>query len=61
MPRTKVSRVCYLHPIAVYLQNAKECKGCKLSNTEALKEFKLSPGMDMEEGKLGGLVRTLEI
>ena len=35
----RVSRVCSVHPRAVYLQDVKECKGCKQTNKEALKEF----------------------
>ena len=42
----RVSLVCTLHPKAVYLQDVKECKGCKQSDKQALKEFELPPGME---------------
>jgi len=43
--RARVSLVCTLHPKAVYLQDVKECKGCKQSDKQAMKEFELPPGM----------------
>jgi len=47
--RGRVSRVCSLHPRAVYLQDVKACKGCKQSNKEVLREFDLPPGMEKEK------------
>jgi len=49
--RARVSLVCSRHPRAIYLQDIKECKGCKQTNIEALKEFDLPLGM--EKGKRG--------
>jgi len=49
--RGRVSLACHLHPRALYLQDVKECKGCKQGNKEALKEFDLPPGMEIR--KLG--------
>eukprot|EP00092_Neocalanus_flemingeri_P016961 GFUD01018346.1.p1 GENE.GFUD01018346.1~~GFUD01018346.1.p1 ORF type:complete len:282 (+),score=81.04 GFUD01018346.1:75-920(+) len=46
--RARVSLVCNMHPRAIYLQDVKECKGCKQTNKQALKEYDLPPGM--EEG-----------
>eukprot|EP00092_Neocalanus_flemingeri_P039929 GFUD01043497.1.p1 GENE.GFUD01043497.1~~GFUD01043497.1.p1 ORF type:complete len:242 (-),score=60.86 GFUD01043497.1:270-995(-) len=46
--RARVSLVCSMHPRAIYLQDVKECKGCKQTNKQALKEYDLPPGM--EEG-----------
>jgi len=46
--RARVSLVCSLHPRAVYLQDVKECKGCKQSDMQALKEFELPAGMEKE-------------
>merc|ERR1719452_77925 len=43
--RARVSLVCSIHPRALYLQDVKECKGCKQTNKEALKEFDLPLGM----------------
>jgi len=42
----RVSLECRVHPRALYLQDLKECKGCKQSNKEALKEFDLPQGME---------------
>jgi len=44
--RARVSLVCSRHPRAIYLQDVKECKGCKQTNKEALKEFDLPLGME---------------
>ena len=44
--RARVSLVCGLHPRALYLQDVKECKGCKQTNKLALKEYDLPPGME---------------
>ena len=46
--RARVSRSCFLHPRAVYLQDVEACKGCKQSNKEALREFELPLGMEKE-------------
>eukprot|EP00092_Neocalanus_flemingeri_P032939 GFUD01035821.1.p1 GENE.GFUD01035821.1~~GFUD01035821.1.p1 ORF type:complete len:283 (+),score=81.87 GFUD01035821.1:76-924(+) len=46
--RARLSLVCFMHPRAIYLQDVKECKGCKQNNKQALKEYDLPPGM--EEG-----------
>eukprot|EP00092_Neocalanus_flemingeri_P039928 GFUD01043496.1.p1 GENE.GFUD01043496.1~~GFUD01043496.1.p1 ORF type:complete len:275 (+),score=82.39 GFUD01043496.1:77-901(+) len=43
--RARVSLVCIMHPRAIYLQDVKECKGCKQNNKQALKEYDLPPGM----------------
>ena len=43
--RARVSLVCSRHPRAIYLQDVKECKGCKQTNKQALKEFDLPLGM----------------
>jgi len=42
----RVSLKCRVHPRALYLQDLKECKGCKQNNKEALKEFDLPQGME---------------
>jgi len=42
----RVSLECKVHPRALYLQDLKECKGCKQNNKEALKEFDLPQGME---------------
>jgi len=42
----RVSLECRVHPRALYLQDLKECKGCKQNNKEALKEFDLPQGME---------------
>jgi len=42
----RVSMECRVHPRALYLQDLKECKGCKQNNKEALKEFDLPQGME---------------
>jgi len=42
----RVSLDCRVHPRALYLQDLKECKGCKQSNKNALKEFDLPEGME---------------
>jgi len=51
--RGRVSRECPTHPRALYLQDVKECKGCRQSNKEALKEFDLPPGMEKMLNKIG--------
>ena len=42
----RVSLECRVHPRALYLQDLKECKGCKQNNKEALKEYDLPQGME---------------
>jgi len=42
----RVSLECMVHPRDLYLQDLKECKGCKQSNKNALKEFDLPEGME---------------
>jgi len=42
----RVALVCSIHPRAMYLHDVKECKGCKQTNIQALKEFDLPPGME---------------
>ena len=44
--RARVALVCSIHPRALYLQDVKECKGCKQTNKQALKEYDLPPGME---------------
>eukprot|EP00092_Neocalanus_flemingeri_P016963 GFUD01018348.1.p1 GENE.GFUD01018348.1~~GFUD01018348.1.p1 ORF type:complete len:284 (-),score=73.54 GFUD01018348.1:284-1135(-) len=43
--RARVSLVCIMHPRAIYLHDVKECKGCKQTNKQAMKEYDLPPGM----------------
>ena len=42
----RVSLECRVHPRALYLQDVKECKGCKQNNKKALKEYDLPQGME---------------
>jgi len=42
----RVALVCSIHPRALYLQDVKECRGCKQTNKQALKEYDLPPGME---------------
>ena len=42
----RVASVCSFHPRALYLQDVKECRGCKQTNKQALKEYDLPPGME---------------
>jgi len=51
--RGRVSRECPIHPRALYLQDVKECRGCRQSNKEALKEFDLPPGMEKMMKRIG--------
>jgi len=43
--RGRVSYGCRVHPRAMYLQDVRECKWCKQTNKQALKEFDLPAGM----------------